>query len=56
MFVARMVASTRASEVRYDVTGFDGRPVVVTRSAVKAARIAVLLNAGAEVTAAVLYG
>ena len=56
MFVARMVCSTAASEVRYDVVGFDGRAVVVTRSAVKAVRIAALMNAGQAVTSDVLFG
>ena len=56
MFVARMVASTVASEVRFEVVGFDGSVAVITRSAVKAVRIAALMNAGQAVTSDVLFG
>ena len=56
MFFARMSVDTRMSGVRFEVVGFDGSVAVITRSAVKAVRIAALMNAGQPVTSGVLFG
>lgn len=56
MFVARMVATTQTTGVRFDVVAFGGRVVLETRSAVKAVKVAALMNAGLPVTADVVFG